>query len=83
MANKCKRKSQRKTEMIGIRVTPKEKERIEKLACIRGVTSTELIRTMFDGLLENQDRSSKEIWKFLYCAARSIDQKENEWRDML
>lgn len=83
MANKRKSFSKRKNEIIGIRVTLKEKERIEKLARIQEITVTDLVKSLFDGLLDSQDQKTRLIWKILDRAAELIDQEENKERNDL
>lgn len=83
MANKRKSFSKRKNEIIGIRVTLKEKERIEKLARIQEITVTDLVKSLFDGLLDSHDQKTRLIWKILDRAAELIDQEENKERNDL
>lgn len=73
MANKRKSLSKRKSEIIGIRVTLKEKERIEKLARIQKITVTDLIKSLFDGLLDIRDQKTRLIWKILDRALELIE----------
>lgn len=73
MANKRKSLSKRKSEIIGIRVTLKEKERIEKLARIQKITVTDLIKSLFDGLLDSRDQKTRLIWKILDRALELIE----------
>ena len=83
MANKRKSFSKRKNEIIGIRVTLKEKERIERLARIQEITVTDLVKSLFDGLLDIHDQKTRLIWKILDRAAELIDQEENKERNDL
>lgn len=83
MANKRKSSSKRKSEIIGIRVTLKEKERIERLARIQEITVTDLVKSLFDGLLDIHDQKTRLIWKILDRAAELIDQEENKERNDL
>lgn len=83
MANKRKSLSKRKSETIGIRVTSKEKERIERLAQLQGITVTDLVKSLFDGLLDSHNPKSRLIWKVLDRAAELIDQEENKERNGL
>lgn len=83
MANERKSLSKRKSEIIGIRVTSKEKERIERLAQLQGITVTDLVKSLFDGLLDSHNPKSRLIWKVLDRAAELIDQEENKERNGL
>ena len=61
----------------------KEKERIEKLARIQEITVTDLVKSLFDGLLDSHDQKTRLIWKILDRAAELIDQEENKERNDL
>mgnify|MGYP002510412907 CR=1 FL=1 len=83
MANQCKSLSKRKSKTIGIRVTSKEKERIEKIARIQKITVTELVKSLFDELLDGHNPKNKLIWELLDRAIELIDQEENKERNSL
>ena len=80
MANIRKKASMRKSEIIWVRVTPKQKERIEKLAKLREITVSELLKSTFDDLLDTPKKNIEEVWRYLSLATQIIDQKENEGR---
>ncbi len=81
MANIRKKASMRKSEIIWVRVTPKQKERIEKLAKLREITVSELLKSTFDDLLDTPKKNIEEVWRYLSLATQIIDQKENEGRN--
>ena len=83
MANQCKSLSKRKSKTIGIRVTSKEKERIEKIPRIQKITVTELVKSLFDELLDGHNPKNKLIWELLDRAIELIDQEENKERNSL
>ena len=83
MANKRKSSAKRKSEIIGIRVTSKEKEQIEKLARIQGITVTDLVKSLFDELLVSNKPKSRLIWKVIDRALELLDQEENKERNGL
>ena len=81
MANIRKKASMRKSEIIWVRVTPKQKERIEKLAKLREITVSELLKSTFDDLLDTPKKNIEEVWRYLSLATQIIDQKENVGRN--
>ena len=81
MANIRKKASMRKSEIIWVSVTPKQKERIEILAKLREITVSELLKSTFDDLLDTPKKNIEEVWRYLSLATQIIDQKENEGRN--
>lgn len=75
-----KRLSSKKTEQIGIRITPKEKERLEQLTRLKGVTISELLRDAVDKLTE-PEKGRNSIWEFIERAAEIIDREQNKMRE--
>ena len=52
MPNNCKKKSERKSEYLVIRVTPKQKEHWETLAKAEGLNLSQVLRMMVDDFRE-------------------------------
>lgn len=80
MANKCKKPSERKTVYLGMRITPKQKECWEYLAKIKGVSSSQMLKKMFESFLERPDWKKYNTWAFIKAAAQIIDKDEQDVR---
>ena len=59
MAPMLKKASDRGTEIVGVRVTFAEKERIAKFAKAAGRTITEFVRAALEAHIERQSRAKK------------------------
>ena len=71
----CKKKSERKSEQLVIRVTPKQKEHWETLAKVKGLNLSQVMRMMVDDFLENPNWITHNTWRFLKAAADIIDKE--------
>lgn len=76
MANKCKKPSECKTAYLGMRITPKQKECWENLAKIKGMSSSQMLKEMFESFLERPDWKKYNTWAFIKAAAQIIDKDE-------
>ena len=75
MPNNCKKKSERKSEYLVIRVTPKQKEHWETLAKAEGLNLSQVLRMMVDDFLEKPNWITHNTWSFLKAAADIIDKE--------
>ena len=71
----CKKRSERKSEQLVIRVTPKQKEHWETLAKVKGLNLSQVMRMMVDDFLENPNWITHNTWRFLKAAADIIDKE--------
>lgn len=72
----CKKKSERKSEQLVIRVTPKQKEHWETLAKVKGLNLSQVMRMMVDDFRES-NWITHNTWRFLKAAADIIDKEES------
>ena len=73
----CKKRSERKSEQLVIRVTPKQKEHWETLAKVEGLKLSQVTRMMVDDFLEKPNWITHNTWRFLKAAADIIDKEES------
>lgn len=73
---KTKKRKKNKTNIRSIRLSESENKKLEVFAKVRNCSVSQVIREALEAELLNQDKRSKEVFKYLTAAAEIIDRDE-------
>lgn len=77
-----KRPSEKRSEHVGLRMTPGRKRQLEKCARIRGMSVGKLVDEAVDELLGSLGSKQGVTWKLIdtACSILEEQQEEQRWR---
>lgn len=77
MPNRKKKKTERKTNYVGMRISEKQKYRLGQLAQVRGMTLSQVLEEAVEGLLTDPKWERNRCFAFIAAAAAIIESEEN------
>ncbi len=77
MANHKKRKNERKSSYVGMRISEDQKKRLSRLARVRGMSLSQALEEAVEGLLTDPKWKKNRCFSFINAAAQIIEEAEN------
>ena len=77
MPNQKKKKNERKTNYVGMRISESQKKRLSQLAQVRGMSLSEVLEAAVEGLLTDPKWEKNRCFAFISAAAQIIESAEN------
>ena len=80
MPNIRKRRCDRKSEHLNIRMTPAMKERLEQSAKLEGKSVSQFVGQLVEDFLESKDWKRTNTWNLVHAACMILDKWEQKNR---